>query len=67
MAFAPEACAISSIRPSTCAGTPDSIDVGGVPEPGRPVLAHQVVVAADAAGGDDDGLRAQLHLADLDP
>ena len=30
----------------------------------RPVLPHQVVIAADAAGGDDHGLRAQREVAD---
>jgi hypothetical protein len=49
-----------------------AVDVRGHPgqhpvrrraEPRRPVLAHQVVVAADAAGGDDDRLRAQVDVA----
>src|SRR5260370_27803878 len=30
----------------------------------RPVLAYQIVVAADAAGGDDHGLGAKRELAD---
>ena len=34
-------------------------------EPGRPGLADQVVVAADAAAGDDHRLGAQLEVADL--
>ena len=34
---------------------------GGVAEPLRPGLADQVVVAADAAAGDDDGLRARAR------
>ena len=29
----------------------------------RPVLPHQIVIAADAAGGDDHGLRAQAEIA----
>jgi hypothetical protein len=29
----------------------------------RPVLPHQIVIAADAAGGDDHGLRAQAKVA----
>src|SRR5438270_8462894 len=33
-------------------------------EPLRPVLPHQLVIAADAAGGDDHGLRLQRKLAD---
>ena len=37
---------------------------GGAPEALGPVAAHEVVVGADAAGGDDDGLRAQLEVAD---
>ena len=32
-------------------------------QPRRPVLPHQIVVAADAAGRDDDGLRAQRKFA----
>src|SRR5437667_13462 len=30
----------------------------------RPILAYQIVIAADAAGGDDHGLGAQRELAD---
>jgi hypothetical protein len=37
---------------------------GRFPEAFRPVLPDQVVVAADAAGGDDHGLRAQREVAD---
>src|SRR2546423_7081277 len=33
-------------------------------EPLRPVLPHQLVIAADATGGDDHGLRLQRKLAD---
>ena len=29
----------------------------------RPVLADQIVIAADAAGGDDHGLRAKAEFA----
>lgn len=29
----------------------------------RPVLPHQVMIAADAAGGDDDGRRMQGEVA----
>src|SRR5205807_4673294 len=29
----------------------------------RPVLSHQIMIAADAAGGDDHGLRAQGKIA----
>ena len=32
-------------------------------QPLRPVLSDQVVIAADAAGGDDHGLRAQREIA----
>ncbi len=46
------------MRPSTCAGTPEIIALRRRAEPLRPVAAHELVVAADAAGGDDDGLRA---------
>ena len=38
--------------------------LGAFAEPLRPVLPDQVVVAADAAGGDDHGLRAQGEVAD---
>ena len=55
---------IASIRPSTCAGTPVTIRFGGGAQPRRPVRPDQVVVAADAAGGDDHRLRAQLEVAD---
>ena len=57
------ASAISSIRPSTCAGTPEIMCCGGVAEPLRPVAAHEVVVAADAAGGDDHRLRARARTS----
>ena len=53
-----------SIRPSTWAGTPLIMCSGGLPEALRPALAHEVVVAADAAAGDDDGLGADLEVAD---
>ena len=33
-------------------------------QPLRPVLPDQIVIAADAAGGDDHGLRAQGEIAD---
>src|SRR5215212_11666881 len=33
-------------------------------QPLRPVLPDHLVVAADAAGGDDHGLRAQAEIAD---
>ena len=33
-------------------------------KPLRPVLPDQIVIAADAAGGDDHGLRAQREVAD---
>jgi hypothetical protein len=33
-------------------------------EPGRPVLPYEIVVGADAAGGDDHDRGAQLELAD---
>ena len=33
-------------------------------EPLRPMAPHQLVIAADAAGGDDDRLRAQRERAD---
>ena len=33
-------------------------------EPLRPVLPHQIVIAADAAGGDDHRLGAQREVAD---
>src|SRR6202165_4531384 len=33
------------------------------PEAFRPVLPHQIVIAAEAAGGDDHGLRAQREVA----
>ena len=36
-------------------------------QPGGPGLADQVVVAADAAAGDDHGLRAQLEVAGHHP
>ena len=36
-------------------------------EPRRPGIAHQVVVAADAAGSDDDRLRAQLEAPRCSP
>ncbi len=39
---------------------------GRLPQPGRPRLADQVVVAADAAAGDDHGLGTQLEVADRD-
>ncbi len=35
-----------------------------VAEPLRPVLPDQIVIAADAAGGDDHGLRPQAEIAD---
>ena len=37
---------------------------GGLPSRCGPVAAHELVVAADAAGGDDHGLRVELELAD---
>ena len=52
------------MRPSTCSGTPEIMCFGGVAEPLRPVLPHQIVIAADAAGGDDHRLRAQREIAD---
>ena len=52
------------IRPSTCAGTPLSNCSGTRPIRVGPVLAHQVVVAADAAAGHDHRLRPELELAD---
>ena len=35
-----------------------------IPQALRPVLPHQIVVAANAAGGDDHGLRTQFEAAD---
>ena len=37
---------------------------GRLAQASRPVLAYQIVIAADAAGGDDHGLGAQRELAD---
>jgi hypothetical protein len=34
-------------------------ELRGIAEPLRPVLPYQIVIAADAAGGDDHGLRLQ--------
>ena len=53
-----------SMRPSTCSGTPEIIRLRRRAEPLRPVLPHQVVIAADAAGGDDHRLRPQREVAD---
>ena len=53
-----------SIRPSTWAGTPADHALGRLAEPLGPVRAHEVVVAADAAGGDDHRLRPELEVAD---
>jgi hypothetical protein len=58
--------AMSSMRPSTYAGTPVTIDRGGVPRRS----GHQPATGRgrrDPAGRDDDGLRAELELADTLP
>ena len=62
-------------RPSAVICDHPAVDVGGhagdhvrraaCPSRVGPVLADQVVVAADAAGGDDHRRRAQLEVADL--
>ena len=52
------------MRPSTWSGTPEIICVGGVPRRSGQLRAHELVVAADAAGGDDHGLRLERELAD---
>ncbi len=38
--------------------------LGRIAQPLRPALAHEIVVAADAAGRDDDGLRLECKIAD---
>ena len=59
-----QACAAASViaimRPSTCSGTPEIMNFGGSPRR-WPVLPDHVVIAADAAGGDDHRLRAQRN------
>ena len=52
------------IRPSTCAGTPLSNCSGTRPIRLGQFLPDQIVVAADAAAGDDDRRCAELELAD---
>ena len=61
---APARSAMPSMRPSTWAGTPESMRVGRRAHAFGPELPHEVVVAADAARGDDHGGRAQFELAD---
>ena len=51
------------IRPSTCSGTPEIMNFGGSPSRFGQFFSHQVVIAADAAGGDDHRLRAQRKIA----
>jgi hypothetical protein len=55
---------IPIIRPSTCSGTPEIMNFGGSPSRFGQFLPHQIVIAADAAGGDDHRLRAQREFAD---
>ena len=50
----PAPAAMSSIRPSTYAGTPVIIEPRRGAEALRPVAAHDLVIAADPAGRDDD-------------
>ena len=61
MTCAPAASVMPIIRPSTWAGTPLSSWLGHPAHPLRPVLAHQVVVAADAAAGDDHRLTRETR------
>ena len=63
MTLPPAAWVIAIIRPSTWSGTPEIMRVGGAPQARGPVAAHELVVGADAARGDDDGLRAQREVA----
>ena len=53
MTLPPAASVMPSMRPSTWSGTPQIMRLRRLAQPLGPALAHQVEVAADAAGGDD--------------
>ena len=64
MRWAPAASLIAEHPAVDVCGYPAEQLAGHPAHPGRPVLAHQVVVAADATAGDDDGLGTKLELAE---
>src|SRR5215218_3358305 len=67
ISFAPAARAISSIRPSTCAGTPESMCAGGSPRRCGHFARTSSWLPPNAARGRDDGLGGERERPGLRP